>query len=95
MVPEGQFYDCLNEWFDTDYGRNMQRNIKQDGDGKIIGWRELVYPIKTDDVYEDGPKYLDDMDKLFSTYGITDTYAYSEDMLTMETFKVLIREFII
>jgi len=35
------------------------------------------------------------MDKLFSTYGITDTYAYSDDMLTMETFKVLIREFII
>lgn len=32
---------------------------------------------------------------MFKTYGITETYAYSDSMLTMETFKVLVDEFII
>ena len=40
-------------------------------------------PIKIDDIYEDGPQYLQDMDKLAKTYGFhPDTYSYSTDMLT-------------
>ena len=73
----------------------MKRTIKSDSDGRILGWREFVDPIKTDNVFKDGPIYLSDLSKMFSLYGIPNTYAYSEDMLTMETFKVLINEFLI
>lgn len=70
----------------------MSQNIILKEDGTILGWREFVTPIKTNNAYRDGPLYLEDMRSLLGTYGITDTYAFSSDMLTMEMFVVLIQE---
>ena len=70
----------------------MGQNIKFDANGKILGWRELVTPIKSDNVYRDGPAYLTDLRDLLSKFSFEETYAYSTDMLTMELFVVLISE---
>lgn len=80
-MPQEQFYPCLTEWFDTDIGRNEKNDIVLHN-GKIKGWRQFVTPNKIDDVYEDGPQYLKDIDYLCNKYGFPDTYSYSSDMLT-------------
>ena len=61
VVPKEQFYQCLNEWFLTDLGRNQKQNIAFNEEGKITGWRQYVTPIRIDDVYIDGPNYLNDV----------------------------------
>jgi len=94
VLPEAQFYDCLQEWFLTDFGRNKKNDIVME-DGKISGWREYVTPIKTENLYEDGRTYLTDMRRVLGQYGIEKTYAYSKDLLTMEMFVVLVKETVI
>ena len=39
VVPQAQFYDCLEEWFLTDLGRFDKRNMVFDADGDIKAWR--------------------------------------------------------
>ena len=58
-----------------------------------MGWREYVTPIKSDNVYRDGPIYLAELRKVLKSYGFDDeTFAFSNDMLTMELFVVLNKE---
>ena len=95
VVPEAQFYPCLEEWFGTDFGRNYRKDIFMDEDGVIHGYRELVTPIKTANAYEVGRAYIRDIRRLVGMYGISETYSFSEDMLTMELFVVLIKETIL
>ena len=64
-------------------------------EGKLLGWRQSVETIKIDDMYEDGPKYLQDIRRLEKIYGFDDTYSYSDDMLTQEMFIVIIFETIL
>ena len=64
IVPQDQFYPCLQEWLQSDQGRNERDNIVLDAQEKIIGWKQFVMPIKIEDVYNEGPQYLIDMDKL-------------------------------
>ena len=52
--------------------------------GAIIGWRQSVLPKLIDDVYEEGPQYLRDMDTLAKRFGFDLTYSNSVDMLTYE-----------
>ena len=92
VIPQEQFYLCLQEWFKSVTGQFLSQSVKLDADGKIIGWRDIIVPVSSDDTYEDGPKYLTDIRKLLGTYGIDDSYAYSTDMLTMEMFVVLVGE---
>ena len=92
VVPEDQFYLCLQEWLKSASGQFFSSNIKLDDTGKIIGYKDLITPIASDDAFIDGPKYLADMRKLLGTYGIEDSYAYSPDMLTMEMFNILLGE---
>ena len=47
------------------------------------------------DVYEEGPKYLKDMDILANKYGFDVTYFNSDDMLTYEQFIVIVRESVV
>lgn len=56
----------------------------------MLGWRQFVGTKKIDDVFVDGPKYLQDIRRLEQTYGFEDTYSYSTDMLTQEMFVVII-----
>ena len=50
-------------------------------------------PIKSKNVYRDGPIYLKDLRNMLNKYGFEDeTFAYSSDMLTMEMFVVLTKE---
>jgi len=93
-VPEAEFYTCLAEWFASDSGQFLSTNIKLDEQtGKIEGWREFVTPIKSDNVYRDGPIYLRDLRSLLGKYGFVDeSFAYSSDMLTMELYVMLTRE---
>ena len=92
VIPEDQFYECLDEWFLTDWGRYETRNIVLDAQGKIKAWRQYITPIDIRDVYGDGLKFLKDMHMLEGRYGIPDTYTYSEDMLLYEQFVVLVSE---
>ena len=92
MIPEDQFYDCLDEWFLTDLGRYETRNIVRDEQGRIKAWRQHITPIDIIDVYGDGQKFLQDMRMLEGRYGIPDTYTYSVDMLLYEQFVVLVSE---
>lgn len=82
VVPSDQFYSCLEEWFQTDLGRNSKSDIVfmetlTEGSGssiterKIHGWRQYVTPIKIDDVYSDGPKYLKDISNIENRFGVT------------------------
>ena len=49
-------------------------------------------PKLISDVYEEGPKYLRDMDILANKYGFDVTYFNSVDMLTYEQFIVIVGE---
>ena len=64
VVPQDQFYECLQEWFETDQGRNEKPNIVLDSYGRIRGWRQFVTPIEISNSYDDGPKYMSDLRKL-------------------------------
>ena len=63
--------------------------------GAIKGWRQSVLPKLIDDVYEEGPQYLRDMDTLAKRFGFDLTYSNSVDMLTYEQFVVIVRESVI
>ena len=53
-------------------------------------------PIKITDVYIDGPLYLQDMRMLDNRWGATtNTYSWSQDMLTFETFVVIVPDTVI
>ena len=95
VVPKDQFYPCLNEWFNTDYGRNQKQDIVFEDNGQIKGWRQFITPAKIDDIYNDGPQYLVDMDILAKRYGFTNTFSYSTDMLTQEMFVGIVQETLI
>ena len=92
IMPESEFYACLSEWFASNTGQFLSENVKLDADGKIMGWREFVTPIKSENAYRDGPIYLTDLRNMLSKYGFDETFAYSSDMLTMEMFVVLTGE---
>ena len=49
-------------------------------------------PLKIDDLYVDGPKYLRDIDMLSQKYSIQATYPYSKSLMTWEIYKVILRE---
>ena len=51
-----------------------------------------MLPIKIEDIYNDGPQYLTDMQYIANAYGIDQTYSYSDDMLVQEMFVVLVGE---
>ena len=80
VVPSDEFYPCLEEWFQTDLGRNFKSDVVfmevlTEGSGSLIeqkirGWRQYVTPIKIDDVYSDGPKYLNDINNIENRFGI-------------------------
>lgn len=89
VLPEDEFYDCLQEWFLTDFGRNKKKDIVMT-DGRIEGWREFVTPLKTQNMYEDGRTYLENMRRVLGTYGLGESYAFSKDMLLMEMFVVIV-----
>jgi len=62
---------------------------------KIIGWRQFVTPEKIKDLYNDGPLYLKDMNRLDAQWAIDKTYSWSEDMLNLEMFRVIVNEAVI
>ena len=95
VVPQAAFYPCLFEWLETDTGKNERINLVLGEPGsvdedRLLGWRQFVGTKKIDDVFVDGPKYLQDIRRLEQTYGFEDTYSYSTDMLTQEMFVVII-----
>ena len=93
VIPSAQFYDCLDEWFLTDSGRNEKKNINFDDNGEIESWRQYIDPIEIKtNIFIDGPQYLQDMNLLAKRHGIPDTFTQSEDMLLYEQFVVLINE---
>lgn len=94
VIPQDQFYPCLSEWLETDLGKHKEKNFVMKS-GQLIGWREFVTPIKTENNYEDGKTYLSDLQQVLRAYGLEESYAYSTDMLTMEMFGVLINETIL
>lgn len=96
VIPYGQFYDCLAEWFMTDAGRNEKKNIVFNEDGKISAWRQYINPIDAkESIFIDGPQYLRDMDMLQKRFGLEDTFTMSGDMLLYEQFVVIVKESII
>ena len=100
VIPQAAFYPCLFEWLETDTGKNERINLVFGEPGsndeyRLLGWRQFVGTKKIDDVFVDGPKYLQDIRMLEEMYGFEDTYSYSTDMLTQEMFVVIILETIL
>ena len=95
VLPQAAFYPCLFEWLETDTGKNERINLVlgepgSEDEDRLLGWRQFVGTKKIDDVFVDGPKYLQDIRRLEQMYGFEDTYSYSTDMLTQEMFVVII-----
>ena len=64
-------------------------------DGRIKAWTQQVSPVKIENTYVDGPKYLNDLRRIEGQWGVGTTYSWSEDMLTHEMFIVIVSEALI
>lgn len=45
-----------------------------------------------DDIYAEGPDYLDDIDRIEANYGFDETYSYSDQMVQYEREVVFVQE---
>ena len=75
-IPTAAFYPCLLQFLTENPFQASDIQFKDDR--TIKGWRQSILPKKVDRIASEGPKYLDDIRDICDTYGVGDTYAYSD-----------------
>lgn len=97
IIPQANFYTCLNKFLDSDTGTGFRDDIVYSGkigqsDFQLQGYRQSIRVKKIDQVAKQGVQYLTDLRKIEADYGIEGTYSYSQDMLDYELYVVFVEE---
>ena len=90
MNPE-TFYECLDEYLDTDQGFSQEKNIifsheKGHPDRKINSFKFNIRTKLIEKYYRQGPPYLRDVRYIEKEFGMDETFSYATEYLDFEIY---------
>lgn len=91
VIPE-KFMTCLNPWLKVNGARWADDVNTNDKETKITSFKQSVKLIYIDDSANEGVKVLHDMKRLCDGANVGDTYSFSQNYFSYETYVVFQEE---
>ena len=93
IVAEEKFYKCL-DWYLQTQGQQDKSKIKFDenDDTKITAFKMEARSVYVKSAAKEGVQLLSDINEITNTYGLGDTYSFSQRYLDYETYVVFDQE---
>jgi len=95
VVVADKFYKCLNTYLDTQ-GQQDKSKIKfNEEETKITAFKMEARSVYVKSAAKEGVQLLSDINRITNTYGLGETYSFSQRYLDYETYVVFEQEAIL